>query len=220
MNLRKNPYFPGLGATPPALAGSAELMGKTSITLDCIRKLENFSSAEENKISTFVVRQIVIGDAIDFIKIRLQALRTEGHLFLSTYEQESAFSSSQWDELIQPKEDRCYFGLFKNKNLIGISKVSAWDECSSGLTALWGSSYITPAFRRNGKLLFQAREEWTCNHPYYNSVVMFIVKGNIKSQEIQKRNGAIFLFERQIQLQNRPVQTWYCYRKYLSKKIS
>ena len=142
--------------------------------------------------SNLSVRQLGRGDAHAFRVIRLKALKEEGEKFGPTFESEAGLSEEEWEKRVTPTEDTRVFGLFDGEDLVGIVRVTQWDEDPSGKTALWGQAYVLPQYRgrrdENGEKftasLYAGRADFTFEqHPRYTSAVTFIRQDNTVSQD-------------------------------------
>jgi GNAT superfamily N-acetyltransferase len=159
-------------------------------------------------------RELGPEDVEAFRAIRLEALRTEGELFGPTYEREVALSYEEWTRRVTPTVDTRVFGLFRQRELVGIMRAMPWDEDPMGCTALWGAAYVKPKYRGQGLAmpLYAAREKWTRDHPEYTSAVLFIRQDNKRSQELHLKHGAKLMCERIMNWPDREPAAWNFYR--------
>jgi len=116
-------------------------------------------------------RRLTISDADAFKNLRLYALKTEGRYFSASLEQEASYSAAQWAELCRETPEKCVFGLFDGKRLVGFMMARRQDEN----TAYWGSAYIHPDYRGRGpgRSLYALREEWTRERGFTRAVFNF-----------------------------------------------
>lgn len=165
------------------------------------------------EIVRFHARALTAADASAFRAIRLEALKTEPVYLGVPYEDEAGHSPQYWRDRCAETDEQCCFGVFDCRNLVGIVTAERWKEDASGLTALWKSAYLEPDYRGQGiaELMYRAREDWTRQR--FARAVFFIRDGNRRSTEIHVKNGARYLFTRQMQWGNRPLAPWHWYEK-------
>jgi hypothetical protein len=160
-------------------------------------------------------RALTAADTGAFRAIRLKSLQTEPVYLGVPYEDEAKHTAQQWRERCTETPEHCFFGLFHGPKLIGLVVADRWAEDPSGKTALWKSAYFDPEYRGQKIALpmYLAREKWTRRR--FDRAVFFIRDGNRRSTEIHIKNGARYLFTRQMSWGDRPPAPWHWYEKSL-----
>lgn len=102
----------------------------------------------EQSTAPFEVRLLTSADAEVYLPMRLRAL----------HEQPPAFGSPPDDEpnlaetavRLAESDDRCFFGAFQGKQLIGIIRLSRYSASNEKHRAYLAGLYVLPPFRRSG----------------------------------------------------------------------
>src|SRR5437868_6930792 len=94
----------------------------------------------------FLVKPLTEKDASAFPAIRLEALEKDGHFFGKPKDDERTLTDAQWRERCKTAPDECWFGLYANNRLIGISHVRTKSED----TAEGGALYVQSNYRQHG----------------------------------------------------------------------
>jgi RimJ/RimL family protein N-acetyltransferase len=137
------------------------------------------------------IRPLGESDWAIFRAIRLEALRTEPHVYTSRYDVEVLYTDDEWRSLVCGDERRRLFGLFDGDGLIGITGVFASRDDPSGKTAVLAMSYIVPAYRGKGlsRLLYQARLDWLRSNPSFDRVRVSHRRSNAPSRRANQQFG-------------------------------
>src|SRR5262249_8965565 len=95
------------------------------------------------------IRPLRRSDWKRFREFRLAALQASPGVFTSSYEQELAYQPAHWQRTITG-DDHQAFGLFDNRELIGITAVFTDRNDPSGQTAHLAMSFIKAEYRGQG----------------------------------------------------------------------
>lgn len=89
--------------------------------------------------------------------------------------------------------DHQMFGLFHGGRMIGITAAFAFAEDQSGQTAIFGMSFIAPAYRGRGlsRLLYDARLAWIKARPRFKRVILSHAVSNEASRRAHRRYGFV-----------------------------
>jgi RimJ/RimL family protein N-acetyltransferase len=120
--------------------------------------------------------------------IRLEALQSYPQFFGASYAEEATYDEKEWCQWLT-RPDRCFFGLFHDDALIGMTGVMALQKDPRGETGKMVASYIKPAHQGKGlsSKLFQARLDWSRAYAPWKYLVVAHREGNKKScRAIQK----------------------------------
>ena len=133
-----------------------------------------------------IVRELERDDWPRLRDLRLHALATEIGRFFRHPDDEVGLGDDVWMALATPDDAHCLFGCFDGESLIGISAVRQTDDDPAGRTAMFGMTYVLPAYRRLGlaKRLFDARLAWVRANPRFERAVV----GHRRSNEASRRN--------------------------------
>jgi RimJ/RimL family protein N-acetyltransferase len=128
--------------------------------------------------------------------IRLKALKENPSLFLGSYEQEARLPDSHWQNLIGA-EDGKTFGLFDQRDAVGVTRISKFKDDPSGKTARMSMSYIAPDYRGRGlsRLIYEARLDWARSNGF-ERVIVAHRNGNAASRAANQAFG-FRLYERE-----------------------
>lgn len=99
----------------------------------------------ESSIST---RVLTPADAEAYRSVRLRALHEQPPAFGSLPETEPNLSETVVS--LAESDDRCFFGAFQSKQLIGIIRLSRYEAPNEKHRAYLAGLYVLPAFRRRG----------------------------------------------------------------------
>ncbi|MFZ2586810.1 MAG: GNAT family N-acetyltransferase [Alphaproteobacteria bacterium] len=142
---------------------------------------------------SFSIRQLTEADWEIYKDIRLKSLQSDPTSFSSTYETESQFSQHDWQkDLLAPT--KAIFGLFDNRQPIGISFISIPKKDISQSTAKLLGSWIDKKYRNKGlsNLLYDARIEWAKKHPTVERLIIAHYDYNIASKASNQKHGFVF----------------------------
>jgi RimJ/RimL family protein N-acetyltransferase len=144
------------------------------------------------------LRMLKPGDCKAFRAVRLEALKQDGKFFAASYDEEVEFSDEHWRRRCGGDPEHGVVGLFDENELVGVSGVSRWQEDDKGMTALFGSSYVKPAYRGKGLagLLYLERVQWARRDTRYAQSMVFHREGNQASRVVNQRCGAQYCWTR------------------------
>jgi ribosomal protein S18 acetylase RimI-like enzyme len=110
----------------------------------------NESQTTKSQLSTDPVRVRVLTstDAETYRVVRLQALHEQPPAFGSLPEDEPNLSETA--ARLAESDDRCFFGAFQGKQLIGIVRLSRYSAPNEKHRAYLAGLYVLPPFRRIG----------------------------------------------------------------------
>jgi GNAT superfamily N-acetyltransferase len=134
----------------------------------------------DNQAEPFTVRPLSADDSVRFKAVRLEALHLDAKVFAASCEEEERITDAEWRERATPRYDHCWFGVFKNGHLVGITQALTWCGDKSGQTALFRSSYLMPEYRGEGAAssLCRIREEWALKNSSYTAAMLFHREGH------------------------------------------
>ena len=143
-----------------------------------------------DKSAHITLRPLVKSEWATVKDLRLQALKTEQGVFVSSFDSEAIRSPQEWQETIQGA-DHQVFGLFNRVQLIGLTAVFTYRDDPSGQTALLAYSFISPQFRGLGlsRLLYEGRLNWIKSRPQFKRVVVSHRASNERSRRAILRHG-------------------------------
>ena len=109
------------------------------------------------------IRVLTPADAESYRAVRLGALHEQPPAFSSLPEDEPNLSETA-ARLVE-SDERCFFGAFHDKQLIGIVRVSRYCAANEKHRAYLAGLYVLPSFRRNGcgKSLVKRALSWAAN---------------------------------------------------------
>ena len=144
----------------------------------------------ESNLESFVMRQFSVGDWRDYKNIRLRALKQSGHLYLTRYDEAKDRSDDFWRAQLM-SEGLAVFGLYRGRELIGLTGICRWYGDESGRTACLVMSFIDAAYRGRGlsSLLYEARLSWLMNNGSFDRVRVSHRRGNEASRCANRRYG-------------------------------
>lgn len=94
------------------------------------------------------VRVLTPADAEAYRVVRLHALHEQPPAFGSLPEDEPNLSATA--TRLAESDDRCFFGVFQDEQLIGIIRLSRYSAPNEKHRAYIAGLYVMPRFRRNG----------------------------------------------------------------------
>jgi RimJ/RimL family protein N-acetyltransferase len=114
-------------------------------------------------ISSGSVRVLTSTDAETYRSVRLQALQELPPAFGSLPEDEPNLSETA--ARLRESNDRCFFGAFRDEQLIGIVRLSRYEAPNEKHRAYLAGLYVLPSFRRQGygRALVREALSWTAN---------------------------------------------------------
>lgn len=120
----------------------------------------------------YYIRSLNAADAMQYKRMRLEALTEEQAMFASSYEREAAFEDSTWIHRLG-NPDCGYFGLYYNNELIGITCVMR-DKKKPELAHMM-QSYIRKVYRgkKLSRILYNARIAWAKGHSIKRLAIAF-----------------------------------------------
>ena len=141
--------------------------------------------------SGVALRELTAADWRALRDLRLQALQSESGLFFTPYAIEAEHDEAWWSALASGDPSHQLFGLFHADRLVGMSGVFRDRDDPSGRTAVFGMSYIMPAYRGTGLVarLYAARLAWARAHPEFVRVVVGHRRSNEPSRRAITRSG-------------------------------
>ena len=105
-------------------------------------------SFQVQKMSSFSVRVLTPADAKAYRSVRLCALREKPPAFGSLPENEPNLSETALR--LAESDDRCFFGVFQDEQLIGIVRLSRYAAPNEKHRAYLAGLYVLPPFRGHG----------------------------------------------------------------------
>jgi RimJ/RimL family protein N-acetyltransferase len=143
---------------------------------------------------TITIRPLEPSDWKIVKNMRLRALQAHPGVFSGIYDVEKLSSDQKWKETLSGG-DKCVFGLFEDKILIGITGLFTWREDPSGQSGVMAYSYIEPAYRgqRLTQLMYKARIDWAIHHKYFKRLVIAHREGNEPSRRAMIAHGFQFI---------------------------
>ena len=155
----------------------------------------------EKEVGKIQLRTLLPKDAEAYRVLRLEALKNDGRFFPSSYENEISQFLPVWQMLCTASSRRCVLGLFDQGALVATTSVSPWPEDTSGRTAIFGPSYVTPSHRGLGLglKLCKARLEWARTNKIYQTALAFHRDGNLLSESLLHRFCARYWQSREMQ---------------------
>lgn len=120
-------------------------------------------SNDLTNISTFTVRVLTPADAEAYRSVRLRALHEQPPAFGSLPEVEPNLSETA--TRLAQSDDRCFFGAFQSKQLIGIIRLSRYWAPNERHRAYLAGLYVLPPFRCYGcgRSLVREALNWAAN---------------------------------------------------------
>jgi RimJ/RimL family protein N-acetyltransferase len=111
-------------------------------------------------------------------------------MFFSGQENLAAEPLDYWRGVIAGP-DHQMFGLFDGLYIIGITAAFAQAEDPQAATAIFGMSFIAPAYRGRGlsRLLYDARLAWIRSRPRFKRVILSHAVSNEASRRAHRRYG-------------------------------
>ena len=145
--------------------------------------------------ASLTVRPLTAADSLAYRALRKRILDIgDGKYFSSSYTREAQFTTeSQWFEWCTPTQEHCTIGAFVDGQLIGIMGI-VMIGVPELRTAEWEATWLDPQYRRCGiaKHLYEKVCQWTKDHGYERAVSL-IRADNMRSLEIRKKNGGIYI---------------------------
>ena len=141
--------------------------------------------------SEVALRELTVADWPALRALRLRALQSEPGVFFTPYAREVEHDEAAWRALATGDAAHQVFGLFDAGKLVGMSGVFRDRDDPSGRTAVFGMSYIMPAYRGTGLVarLYAARLAWARAHPEFVRVVVGHRRSNEPSRRAITRSG-------------------------------
>ena len=140
-----------------------------------------------------IIRPLNVGDTAAYRVLRQKILAIgDGRYFSDSYTREAALNEQQWLNWCTETPEHCILGMFDNGHLIGTmmaTQLGAPEE----LTVEWEAIWLDPLYRKQGiaKNAYEQVEQWTLDQGY-DRVVLYIRADNARSQEIHRKQGAIY----------------------------
>jgi RimJ/RimL family protein N-acetyltransferase len=107
----------------------------------------------------YILRRFLPEEWEAYRDIRLEALQISPEMFGSNYAKESQYTKEDWLGAVD-NPHRAMFGLYLNKNIVGVTGVAFVKEDHSQAVLI--ASFICPEYRGKGlsKLFYEARLDW------------------------------------------------------------
>jgi|SRR5579884_1480074 len=140
----------------------------------------------------FTIRPLEKSDWQTLKLLRLEALRSEPHVFSRRYDDEAGRSDEEWQQIASNENaGQQVFGLFAADEMIGITAIFTDREDPTGKTAVLAMSYLKPCYRRRGlsNLLYQARLDWARTQGTFASIRVSHRLSNAASRQANQRHG-------------------------------
>ena len=137
----------------------------------------------------FVIRPLVSDEWKILRDFRLHALQTEPGVFSSNFNKEKQYSEDEWKNWLTPT-NRCTFGLFNSKEIVGITGIITSQEHPE--SAILIASYIKQEFRgqKLSYLFYKARLSWASERPELKKILV----SHRESNEASRRANQTFGF--------------------------
>lgn len=85
------------------------------------------------------IKQLNENDWRQYSQIRLEALKTDPHVFGSNYERELKMTEADWRRRLR-EPDNAIFLIYENETPVGMTGVSInWNDPTRSTALLWGS---------------------------------------------------------------------------------
>lgn len=145
--------------------------------------LGSFRLRDADKSAHITLRPLNPSEWVIVKDLRLQALKSEPGVFVSSFDAEALLSPEQWQETIQGA-DHQVFGLFDRERLIGLTAVFTSRDDPSGQTAQLAYSFIIALYRSSGlsRLLYEGRLNWIKSRPQFKCIVVSHRASNERSR--------------------------------------
>lgn len=120
----------------------------------------------------------------------------DGCYFSDSYTREAELTESQWRAWCTETPEHCIFGIFDKSRLIGVMMITQHGAPEDRI-AEWEAIWLEPSYRKQGiaKLAYEQVQQWTLDQGY-RYVVLYIRDGNLRSQEIHRKQGACYIYTR------------------------
>ena len=136
------------------------------------------------------VKELQLIDAAELQKIRLQSLAEYPHAFGASYEEESKWDLSVYEERIRLK-GTIYFGAWVDGRLVGITALVVNSRLKIKHRAMIQAVYVQKEFQGSGigkRLLLKAIEK-ACSIPEIEQIELSVVKEQIAAFTLYEVNG-------------------------------
>jgi RimJ/RimL family protein N-acetyltransferase len=147
-------------------------------------------AAQRTEMNGITIRALESPEWESFRDFRLQSLQSAPGVFSARHDAVAAWSPDDWRAEIQGP-DHQVFGLFDEKQLIGITAAFTWRGDPTGKTALLAMSFILPPYRGRGlsRLFCEARLAWIRAQPQFARILVSHRKSNETSRRANRRHG-------------------------------
>lgn len=127
-----------------------------------------------------------------FKNIRIRALQQNTRYFCCDPEKAKSYPKSYWTGTLDG-QGKQVFGLFDERDLIGITAVFTHKEDPNGKTGLMAMSFIERAHRGQGysSRLYDARIDFAKEHTAWKRLIVSHRAGNSPSQRAILKNGFV-----------------------------
>lgn len=137
-----------------------------------------------------LVKKLGFEDWQSYRALRLEALSLHENVYGGSFRDEAAWKDSQWQEMFANGKF-AFFGLYADKELVGIGAVFQDRADKTGRTALLAAGYVREDYRGHGysSLLYEARIDWIVNSGHYDLIAVGHKAGNEASRRANQRFG-------------------------------
>ncbi|MBX2835117.1 MAG: GNAT family N-acetyltransferase [Micavibrio sp.] len=139
----------------------------------------------------YVVRSLNLDDLETFKYIRTKAVSENPDMFLDNADKAAKRSEQEWEAYLVGS-NKCVFGLFHEKDIIGLASVFQPNlDVLKGHIAM---GYISPEYRGKGlsSLLYKARIEWAKHCSAFIALTASHREGNEVSRAAMIKHGFIY----------------------------
>lgn len=141
------------------------------------------------------IRPLAADDSNAYRTLRKRILEIgDGRYFDSSYVRERSFvTEKDWRNWCTEQQDHCTIGTFIDGELIGVMGIVQFGHPDDRIVE-WEATWLDPQYRKFGiaRLSYEKVQQWTKEHGYRQAVV-FIREDNVRSHQIRRAQGAIYL---------------------------
>ena len=164
------------------------------------------------KIEDITIKRWKGHDWLEFKTIRLEAVKSYSHVFLSDFEKASSYDDEYWKDMLRDTDNGAVFGLYDGDISIGLTGVFRHREHKAD-TAILGMSYIREEYRGIGlsELLYIERIKWAKSQEGIKRIWVGHRAGNDASRRANQRHNFVLISTEDMTFGNGETDTHYTY---------
>lgn len=164
------------------------------------------------KIEGITIKRWKEDDWLQFKAIRLEAVKSYSHVFLSDFEKTSSYDDEHWKSILRDTYNGAVFGLYDRDISIGLTGAFRHREHNVD-TVIFGMSYILEEYRDIGlsELLYIERIKWAKSQEGITRIWVGHRAGNEASRRANQRHGFIFISTEDVTFGNGETDINYTY---------